>query len=69
MIVRMYMDSKGNIMGTLDQEFEDLEERIGAETIDCREITTREMRVWFFHTYGYMADDCEVLKEWKVNNV
>ena len=51
-------------MRTEDQEFEDLEKKLDAETIDCRNQVTPEMRSWFMETYDHAADDCSVLARW-----
>ncbi len=59
------MFNKRAVMRTEDQDFEDLEKKIGnVKTIDCRGEVTVEMRTWFFDTQGWYADDCEVLKRW-----
>ncbi len=56
--------NKRAVMRTEDQDFEDLEKKIGVKTIDCRNDVTPIMRSWFLETFGYMADDCSILLRW-----
>ncbi len=51
-------------MRTEEQDFEDLEKKIGVKTIDCRNDVTPIIRSWFHETFGYMADDCSILLRW-----
>jgi len=51
-------------MRTEEQEWEDLEKRIGADTIDYRSEVTASMRWWFREKFGFCADDSSVLKKW-----
>ncbi len=63
-VIRRIFNNKGLRMRTEDQEFEELEKKIGAETVDCRNQVTSEMREWFMATYDHAADDCTVLTRW-----
>jgi len=51
-------------MRTEDQEFEELEKRIGAKTIDLRATVTSKMRIWYRDTFRKMADDLSILAAW-----
>lgn len=53
-------------MQTEDQAFEELERKIGSETIDLRpEVDPMiSKRTWFRETQGWMADDVTVCKFW-----
>ena len=54
--------NKRAVMRTEDEEFEDLEKKLGnVKTLDCRNQVTPEMRSWFMETYDHAADDCSVL--------
>lgn len=52
-------------MRTEEEDFKELEEKIGSKTIDCRKEVTAEMRKWFRDRFEFCADDCSVLKRWK----
>ena len=51
-------------MRTEDQDFEDLEKKIGAHTTDLRPKATEEQRTWFFNEHGWYAPDADVMKAW-----
>ena len=51
------------------EAWEALEEKIGAETIDCRNKVTPEMRKWFVETFDFKTDDESICMAWKTRNV
>ena len=53
-----------------DRAFIELENKIGAETIDCRTCkVTSFMRKWFREKFGYKADDATIYGEWRKNDI
>ena len=52
-------------MRTEEQEFLELEKKLDAKTIDCKERATQEMREWFFDKEGWFASDNVIIKKWR----
>ena len=63
-VIRRIFNNKGLSMRTEEQDWEDLEKKIGAKTTDCRNQVTPQMREWFRDIFGYKADDRSVLTRW-----
>ena len=50
--------------GREEVEWQALEKKLDAKTINCRNQVTPEMRSWFMETYDHAADNCSVLARW-----
>lgn len=53
-----------------DRQWDELEKKIGAETIDCRPCKVSAfVRKWFKDKFGYTADDKIIYGEWRKHDV
>ena len=67
-VIRRIFNQIGLNMMTEDRAWQELEKKIGAETVDCRNQVTPNMRAWFRDKFDHKADDETICKKWREEN-